>query len=99
MDYSPTSEIVRLATDAAHEVAGADAVVRVAVEAGADWYDKPAYFFSFRIRKGKTFNLPPGLLRIRLTQQILDKLTDRGDTHEPFIRTLVLSDCEQSSDA
>jgi hypothetical protein len=99
MDYSSTPEIVRLATEAAYEVAGADAVVRAEVEAGADWYDKPAYFFSFRIRKGKMFDLPPGLVRIRLIQHIVDKLITLGDTHEPIIRTLVLSDWEQSSDA
>jgi hypothetical protein len=99
MDFSPAQDIIRLATDAAHEVVGADAKVRVDVEAGTDSSDKPAYFFFYRIRKDFMPDLSPGLIRIRLIQHIVDKLIAVGDTHEPIIRTMTLSGWETPSGA
>jgi hypothetical protein len=99
MDYSPAQDIVRLATDAAHEVVGADATVSVEVEAGTDSSDKPAYFFFYRIRKDDIPDLSPGLIRIRLIQHIVDKLVAVGDTHEPIIRMMMLTGWEKPSGA
>jgi len=99
MDYSPPQLIIRLATDAAHEVVGADANVSVEVESGTDSLDKPAYFFFYRIRKSYMPDLSPGLIRIRLIQHIVDKLIALGDTHEPIIRAMTLTGWETPTGA
>jgi len=99
MDYNPPSEIVQLGIEAAKELLGDDAQVRLTVETGVDSTDEPAYWFSFQIRKGKVFEFPPGLFRIRLIQGLIDKLSARGDTHYPLIERLVVTDWAQAPDA
>ncbi len=99
MDFSAPSDIVQLGIEAAKELLGDDAQVRLTVEVGAYFTDDPVYQFFYRIRKGKVYDYPPGLLRIRLIQRLTDKLAERGDTRFPLIQLLELTDRVPEPDA
>lgn len=90
------SDLERLGFNAAQEVAGKDAVKRVEVASGVDFFERPAYYFSFLIDQTLALERA-GLVRIRLMQKLRDELAVRNDDHLPEIRILNQEDWDRRS--
>ena len=90
MDAVTTSELERLARDAAKEIAGEHAVQEVEVTAG-ERLERPVYFFSYLFDRDRS-KLRPGLVIIRLLQRLGDELDERSDEHRPVIQLLDRAD-------
>ncbi len=68
-------------------MASRGAVDEIEIESGVDFYDRPAYHFSFLIDQKGSKNRQ-GLVLTRQRQRLADDLDARGDTHIPTIRLL-----------
>jgi hypothetical protein len=79
------AEVEQIGRDAAEDVAGAGAVLRVQVTPGLGSIDEPAYFFSFVIDPGLARPHPPGMLHLEIDGKIRDALIARGDETYPFL--------------
>jgi hypothetical protein len=82
------AEVEQIGRDAAEEVAGAGAVLRVQVEPGLGSIDEPAYFFSFVIDRDLALPHPPGMLYLEIERKIRDTLIGRGDETYPFLKII-----------
>lgn len=90
-------DVEQLGREAAQFVAGPEALEAVEVATGYD-FDRPTYRFTFLIDQDRA-HLPPGLLRIRLMQKLLDSLEACNDEHVPVIRMLDRTDWERRGGA
>ena len=57
--------------------------LEVAVEAGPDASDEPAYFFMYVIPSGETVT---GKMRSHLLAELRDRLLAYGDSHYPYVK-------------
>jgi hypothetical protein len=91
MSQTTAIELEKLGLDIARQIAGEDAVERVEVFPGVNFFDEPVYHFTFLIDPDR-LRLRIGLVLGRVGQQIEDELTEHGDTHRADIRLLNLID-------
>jgi len=98
MIQTSTTDLEKLAQDAAREIAGPEAFEQVEVETVTDLDDRPAYHFTFLLNPERV-RQHAGLVRIDLGLKLLDDLTARGDEHRPLTRILDRTDWEKRGSA
>ena len=84
-------EIEQIGRDAAQAVVGDGVVDNVEIRQGWNMSDEPTYEFFFRVHP-ELIPFSPGLVHIRLTQQLLGALAKRGDGHRPVVHLLSPAD-------
>ena len=89
-------EVKEMGLAAARESAGPDAVRQVAVQAGVDEHDHPAYHFAFLIDQAAA-RQSPGKVQIDLWLRLLAALEAREDEHLPTLEILNQADWARRS--
>ena len=98
MKQDSVENLEKLGLAAAHDVAGPDAVERVEVVTGVDYFGRDTYDFSFLIDRAR-LRQRIGMVLIRLGQRLDDDLSAVGDEHHVEVHLLGRNDWPRRASA